>query len=114
MPNPLAKLVNPRYPSTALGFEKGIATMVQLERGRGGSFSLRRAATVALPDSLVRPSFEEPNISDPAELTVALRELATSAGLLQQKRWSVPKNSSVRDMALTQQLARLSGDGPTR
>ena len=89
MPNPLAKLVNPRYPSTALGFEKGIATMVQLERGRGGSFSLRRAATVALPESLVRPSFEEPNISDPAELTVALRELATSAGLLQQKRWSV-------------------------
>jgi len=73
MPNPLAKLVNPRYPSTALGFEKGIATMVQLERGRGGSFSLRRAATVALPESLVRPSFEEPNISDPAELTVALR-----------------------------------------
>jgi hypothetical protein len=89
MPNPLAKLVNPRYPSTAVGFEKGIATMVQLDRGRGGSSSLRRAATVALPESLVRPSFEESNISNPAELTAALRELATSAGLLQQKRWSV-------------------------
>ncbi|HEV7475413.1 MAG TPA: hypothetical protein VGN90_15275 [Pyrinomonadaceae bacterium] len=89
MPNPLAKLVNPRYPSTAVGFEKGIATMVQLDRGRSGASSLRRAATVALPEGLISPSFDELNISDPAELTAALRELATSAGLLQQKRWSV-------------------------
>jgi hypothetical protein len=85
MPNPLSKLVNPRYPATALGFEKGIATMVQLERGRG-LYNLKRAATVALPESLIRPSFDEPNISDPAELIAALKDLATSAGLLQQKR----------------------------
>jgi len=89
MPNPLSKLINPWYPSTAVGFEKGLATMVQLERGRGGSSSLRRAATVALSQSLIQPSFEEPNIADPAELSAALGELATSAGLLQQKRWSV-------------------------
>jgi hypothetical protein len=89
MANPLSKLVNPRYPSIAVGFEKGIATMVQLERGARGSSTLRRAATVALPESLVRPSFDESNISDPAELSAALRDLATSAGLLQQKRWSV-------------------------
>ena len=63
--------------------------MVQLERGRRGSSSLRRAATVALPDSLIRPSFDEPNISDPRELSAALKDLATSAGLLKQKRWSV-------------------------
>src|SRR5258706_3308688 len=102
MPNPLAKLVNPRYPSTALGFEKGIAAMVQLERGRGGSFSLRKAATVALPESLVHPNFEGSNISDPAELTVALLELATSAGLLQQKRWSVAlPDAASRTLILT-------------
>jgi hypothetical protein len=89
MPNPFSKLTNPWYPATALGFEKGLATMVQIERGRGGSSSLRRAATVALPDSLIRPSFDEPNISDPRELSAALRDLAASAGLLQQKRWSV-------------------------
>lgn len=89
MANPLSKLINPWYPATALGFEKGLVTMVQLERGRGGSSSLKRAATVALPESLIHPSFDEPNISDPAELTAALRDLATSAGLLQQKRWSV-------------------------
>ena len=76
--------------------------MVQLDRGRGGSFSLRRAATVALPESLVRPSFDGPNISDPAELTVALRELATSAGLLQQKRWSVAlPDAASRTLILT-------------
>ena len=102
MPNPLSKLINPWYPSTALGFEKGIATMVQLERGRGGTSSLKRAATVALPESLINPSFDEPNISDAGELTAALRELATSAGLLQQKRWSValPEGAS-RTLILT-------------
>lgn len=63
--------------------------MVQLERGRAGSSSLRRAATVALPESLIRPSFDEPNVADPRELSAALKDLATSAGLLQQKRWSV-------------------------
>src|SRR5258706_8064754 len=88
MPNPLAKLVNPRYPSTALGFEKGIAAMVQLERGRGGSFTFRQAAAVALPESLVHPNSEGANISDPARLTGGLLELAANAGLLQQKRWS--------------------------
>jgi hypothetical protein len=102
MPNPLSKLINPWYPSTAVGFEKGLATMVQLERGRGGSSSLRRAATVALPESLISPSFEEPNISDSAELRAALSELATSAGLLQQKRWSVALPDGVsRTLILT-------------
>ncbi|MDQ2974007.1 MAG: hypothetical protein M3R69_01195, partial [Acidobacteriota bacterium] len=89
MSNVFSKLINPWYPSTALGFEKGLATMVQLERGRRGASSLRRAATVALPESLIRPSFDEANISDPAEMKAALTELARSAGLLQQKRWSV-------------------------
>lgn len=96
MPNPLSKLINPWYPSTAVGFEKGLITMVQLEHGRGGASSLRRAATVALPEGLIRPSFDEPNISDLRELTAALTDLATSAGLLRQKRWSValPDGSS--------------------
>jgi len=102
MPNPLSKLINPWYPSTAIGFEKGIATMVQLERGRGGTSSLRRAATVALPESLISPSFDEPNIADPTELTAALRDLATSAGLLQQKRWSVAlPDAASRTLILT-------------
>ena len=76
--------------------------MVQLDRGRGGAARLRRAATVDLPDSLIRPSFDDPNISDPSELKAALVDLATSAGLLQQKRWSValPEAAS-RSLILT-------------
>src|SRR5258705_22460 len=109
MPNPLAKIVNPRYPSTALGFEKGIATMVQLERVRGGSFSLRRAPTVALPETLIYPSFDEPNISDSRELTAALKDLATSAGLLQQKKWSVSlPDAASRTLILTLESAPAS------
>ena len=76
--------------------------MVQLERGRGGSFSLRRAATVALPESLIHPSFDEPNISDQRELLAALKDLATSAGLLQQKKWSVAlPDAASRTLILT-------------
>jgi hypothetical protein len=90
MPGPFSKLVKPRYPSSALGFEKGLAAMVQLERSsRRGASTLKRAATVALPASLITPSFNESNIHDPGELKSALAELARSAGLLQQKRWSM-------------------------
>ncbi|MEP6913277.1 MAG: hypothetical protein ABI923_11010 [bacterium] len=102
MANPLSKLINPWYPSTAVGFEKGIATMVQLDRGRGTSARLRRAATIDLPESLIRPSFDEPNISNPSELKAVLAELATSAGLLQQKRWSVAlPDATGRSLILT-------------
>ena len=83
--------------------------MVQLERGRGGSFSLRRAATVALPDSLIHPSFDEPNISDPRELQAALKDLATSAGLLQQRKWSVAlPDAASRTLILTLESAPAS------
>jgi hypothetical protein len=76
--------------------------MVQLERGRGGTSSLKRAATVALPESLINPSFDEPNIADAKELSAALRDLATSAGLLQQKRWSVTlPDAASRTLILT-------------
>src|SRR5687767_6590607 len=63
--------------------------MVHLERGRGNVYALRRAATVGLAEDLVRPAFEEPNIVEPTALAVTLSDLAASAGLLKQKRWSV-------------------------
>ena len=68
MANLVSKLIKPWYPTTAIGFEKGLATMVQLERGKGGAASLRRAATVVLPESLIQPSFEESNVSDPGRI----------------------------------------------
>jgi hypothetical protein len=89
VPNPFTKLITPWYPSTALGLERGIASLVDVSRGRGNVCNLRRAATITLPNLLIRPSFDEPNIADIAELATTLSELATSAGLLRQKRWSV-------------------------
>ena len=84
----LSKLIHPWYPATALGLEKSIASVVELEH-RANLGTLRRAATVKLSDSLIEPSFDEANIADHDELAAALRELVASAGLLKQKRWSV-------------------------
>ena len=86
--NLFSRLVSPWYPSVALGLEKGRASIVDLSRGRGGAYSLRRAATIGLSDSVIKPGFDEPNLLDPAALANALRELSRSAGLLNQKRWS--------------------------
>jgi len=97
----LAKLLQPRFPSCAVGIETGIASVVQLERGRGG-FVVKRAASVNLPTDLVCANFDENNIGDPAELTSALSELMTSAGLLRQRKWSVAlPEASARAAILT-------------
>jgi Tfp pilus assembly PilM family ATPase len=63
--------------------------VVQLERLRGNQCTVRRAATFSLAESLIRPSFTESNIEEPRQLAEVLRELATSAGLVKQKRWSL-------------------------
>lgn len=99
--NLFASLLTPRYPSCAIGLEKGASAAVQLDRGRGG-FVIKRAASVSLPDDLIQPSFDQTNISDPAELTAALSDLLTSAGLLRQRKWSIsfPENAT-RTVILT-------------
>lgn len=85
--NPFDRLLKPRLPSAAVGIESDAASVVQLDRARGG-FVVKRAAAVDLSPNLVRPSFESTNISDPAHLARALTELVTSAGLLRQRKWS--------------------------
>jgi Tfp pilus assembly PilM family ATPase len=89
MPNLVSRLINPWYPATAIGLEKGTASVVQVERAKDGSSRLRRAATFNIAESLIRPSFDERNIEDRAQLATVLKELATTAGLLRQKRWSL-------------------------
>jgi hypothetical protein len=99
--NPLSKLVNPRYPSAAVGLESGAASVVLLERRRS-VFTLKRAGTITLSDSLIRPSFEEPNLASPAELADALAELVSSAGLTKQRKWSVAlPEAATRALILT-------------
>ena len=102
MPNLLSRLIDPWYPATAIGLEKGVASVVQLERVKGSLCKLRRAATFNIAESLVRPSFEEPNIENAPQLASVLNELATSAGLLRQKRWSLSlPEATARTLVLT-------------
>ena len=102
MANLLSRLINPWYPATAIGLEKGLASVVQLERVRGSVCKLRRAATFNIAESLVRPSFEERNIENAPQLAGVLNELATSAGLLRQKRWSLSlPEATARTLVLT-------------
>jgi Tfp pilus assembly PilM family ATPase len=102
MPNLLSRLIDPWYPATAIGLEKGVASVVQLERVKGSACKLRRAATFNIDESLVRPGFEETNIENTAQLASVLNELATSAGLLRQKRWSMSlPEATTRTLVLT-------------
>ena len=102
MPKLLSRIVDPRYPATAIGLEKGVASVVHLERIKGGGSKLRRAATFNIADSLLQPSFDETNIPDSRQLASVLSELATSAGLLKQKRWSLSlPEATARTLVLT-------------
>ncbi|HYG81134.1 MAG TPA: hypothetical protein VD861_12135 [Pyrinomonadaceae bacterium] len=90
MPTPFSKLVRPRFPPAALGLESGTASVVHLERkGRGGGYAIKRAATATLPPGLIQPAFEEVNITDANSLVALLGEVALSAGLGKQRKWSV-------------------------
>ena len=102
MPNLISRVIKPRYPATAIGLEKGIASVVHLERIRGAACKLRRAATFNIAESLIRPGFEEANVPDTGQLAGVLKELATSAGLLRQKRWSLSlPEATTRTLVLT-------------
>src|SRR6185503_837394 len=102
MPNLLSRLIDPWYPATAIGLEKGVASVVQLERIKGALCKLRRAATFNIAESLVRPSFDDRNIDDVAQLAAVLKDLAASAGLLKQKRWSLSlPEATARTLVLT-------------
>ena len=89
MPNLFSRVIDPWYPAAAIGLEKGQVSVVQLERVKGSGCRLKRAATANIAESLITPSFDEPNIEDRGQLAAILNDLAASAGLLRQKRWSL-------------------------
>ena len=110
MPNLLSRIIDPWYPATAIGLEKGVASVVQLERVKGSTCKLRRAATFNIDESLVRPSFDESNIQNKAQLASVLNDLAASAGLLRQKRWSLSlPEATARTLVLTMESQMQSG-----
>jgi hypothetical protein len=110
MANPLSKLISPNYPNCAIGIERGLVSLVQLERVRGNVCKLRRAASVELSESLVRPHFDQSNISDLSELAGVLNDLALSAGLLKHRKWSVAlPEATARTMIVTLESPAGSG-----
>jgi len=101
MPNLVSRIIEPWYPATAIGLEKGVASVVHLEK-RGNTFTVRRAATFNIDDSIISPDFENRNIPNPAQLAGVLSELAASAGLVRQKRWSLSlPEATARTLVLT-------------
>src|SRR3954451_6837274 len=109
MPTPLYKLVRPKLPSAAVGIESNAAAIVQLDRVRGG-FVIRRAASINLAADLIKASFDQPNISNRAEVLRALTELATSAGLLRQRKFS----ASLPEAAIRSAVITIEGSGVSR
>ena len=82
-------LTEPHYPKAAIGIEQNYVSAVALDRAGRGRYSIRQAATIEMPNNLVTPNFLERNIASADEFRVILQEAVTSAGLLNQKRWSV-------------------------
>jgi hypothetical protein len=100
--NPFNQLVAPRYPSAAIGLESSNVTAVQLDHRRREGFILRRAATLSLPQGLITPSYDEPNIQDGTALVQSLNDVALGAGLGRQQKWSVAlPEAATRTLILT-------------
>jgi Tfp pilus assembly PilM family ATPase len=110
MANLVSRLIEPWYPATAIGLEKGVASVVHVERMKNNAYRLRRAATFNISESLLRPSFDQPNIEDRAQLATVLNDLAASAGLMRQKRWSLAlPEATTRTLVVTMEGQTQSG-----
>lgn len=109
MANLLSRIVDPRYPASAIGLDKGVVSVVHVDRARGNVCAIRHAATFNISDSLIRPGFDASNIESTAQLTDVLRQLVASAGLMKQKRWSIAlPEASARTLVLTMESQPLS------
>ena len=89
-------LTEPNFPKAAIGLERDAVTALALQKEGRSRYGVAQAATLDLPVNLVTPSFIERNIASSEELRVLLEEVVMSAGLLNQKTWSVslPSNTA--------------------
>ena len=89
-------LTQPNYPKAAIGLEREAVTAIALHKEGRGRYGVAQAATIELPSTLLTPSFLERNIASPEQLRVLLEEAVVSAGLMNQRNWSVslPSNTA--------------------
>lgn len=86
--NPFKSLTSPRLPPAAVGLSTEGAGVVALDHRRD-SFAVRKAGYVPFPEELLRPSFDDGNITNVDELAETLAELVTNVGMAKRSRWSV-------------------------
>jgi hypothetical protein len=82
------QLITPRAPAHAASFVDGAFAVVSLVRARG-DFSLGTSAVTPIPDDILAPSFEAPNILIEHELKAIILQTVEAAGLSNKKHWSV-------------------------
>lgn len=89
-------LTQPSFPKAALGLERDSLTALALKKEGRGRFGIRQAATISLPNNLLKPSFTEKNFSNSEEMLFFLDEVLVKSGLSGQKHWSVslPSNTA--------------------
>lgn len=102
-------LTEPNFPRAAVGIDNDRVTVLSLQKEGRNGFSVRNAASVDLPSSVIQPQFLEPNISSRQGLMAVLQDAASLAGLLAQKSWSVSLPSNAARTA----ILTIEGTGKT-
>ncbi|MBI4468731.1 MAG: hypothetical protein HY650_05340 [Acidobacteria bacterium] len=85
----------PEFPRRALAFEARRIAAVSVQR-KGSRLVLQRHAMEPIPEGLIVPSFEGPNVKDPQRLAASVHQVLERAGLKREKKWSVslPRHAS--------------------
>jgi hypothetical protein len=89
-------LTEPNFPKAAIGIESDRVTVIALNKEGRNRFGVRNAASVDVPKSVIQPQFLGTNIASRAGLRSVLQDVASLAGLLGQRNWSVslPSNAA--------------------
>jgi hypothetical protein len=106
-------LTEPNYPKAAIGLEREAVTALSLQKEGRGHFGVKQAATIDLPVNLLTPSFVERNITSGEELRVILEDAVLSAGLGNQRNWSVSLPSNTARTAILTLDEATTGKGET-
>jgi hypothetical protein len=106
-------LTQPNYPKAAIGLEREAVTALALRKEGRGQFGVAQAATIELPTSLLTPNFVEKNIASPEQLRVLLEDVVVTAGLMNQRNWSVSLPSNTARTAILTLENGNSGRGET-
>jgi Tfp pilus assembly PilM family ATPase len=100
-------LTAPAFPRTAISIDEERVALVSLKR-RQGEFEPIHLTSLDLPNGLVTPSFNEPNIVDEGALLESLDRLVVDAGVKRLRRLAV----AIPDSSARSHLISLEGATP--